>query len=195
MVFSQFHKTGITIELQVFICWRMNCRSYWKDILQGPKGGVPGAQEPRNFCCGAQSPTILLTGALILFWLWSPEPKRILRGAQSPAFSSLIIRVPDCIDSWLLPFCVSLCVNGHKETESEEKTVHNTLGRSQPFSMEGFLMYIACPIDNRVPEALFTRGVWGDAENLIRSVIVSKFINVTKHLANQLLHRDSHKIK
>ena len=25
--------------------------------------------------------------------------------------------------------------------------------------MEGFLLYIACPIDNRAPEALFTRGV------------------------------------
>ena len=49
-------------------------------------------------------------------------------------------------------------VNGHKETESEEKTVHNTQGRSQPFCMEGFLMYIACPIENRAPEALFTRG-------------------------------------
>ena len=36
-------------------------------------------------------------------------------------------------------------------------------GRSQPFCMEGFLMYIACPIDNRAPEALFTRGVRGRA--------------------------------
>ena len=34
-------------------------------------------------------------------------------------------------------------------------------GRSQPFCMEGFLMYLACPIDNRAPEALFTRGVRG----------------------------------
>ena len=48
-------------------------------------------------------------------------------------------------------------VNGHK-TESEEKTVHNKQGRSQPFCTEGFLMYIACPIENRAPEALFTRG-------------------------------------
>ena len=36
-------------------------------------------------------------------------------------------------------------------------------GRSQPFCMEGFLIYIACPIDNRVPEALFTRGFRGHA--------------------------------
>ena len=34
-------------------------------------------------------------------------------------------------------------------------------GRSQPFCIEGFLMYIAWPIDNRAPEALFTRGVGG----------------------------------
>ena len=32
-------------------------------------------------------------------------------------------------------------------------------GRSQPFCREGFPMYIACPIDNRTLEALFTRGV------------------------------------
>ena len=29
--------------------------------------------------------------------------------------------------------------------------------------MEGFLLYIACPIDNRAPEALFTRGFRGHA--------------------------------
>ena len=82
---------------------------------------------------------------------WSPdsflavEPGAQTHFARSPAFPSLIIRVPDCIDSWLLPFCVSLCVvNVHKETESEEKTVYYTQGRSQPFCMEGFLMYIAC---------------------------------------------------
>ena len=34
-------------------------------------------------------------------------------------------------------------------------------GRSQPFCMEGFLMYIACPFDNWAPEALFTRGFRG----------------------------------
>jgi len=49
-------------------------------------------------------------------------------------------------------------VNGHKETEAEEKTVHNTQGRSQPFCMEGFLMYIACPTDNRAPEGHFSLG-------------------------------------
>ena len=38
-------------------------------------------------------------------------------------------------------------------------------GRSQPFCIEGFLMYIACPIDNRAPESLFTNGVWGHAAN------------------------------
>ena len=49
-------------------------------------------------------------------------------------------------------------VNGHAEAECEEEIVHNTQGRSQPFCMEGFVMYIACPIDKRAPEALFTRG-------------------------------------
>ena len=94
---------------------------------QGPKGGVPGALEPWNLCCGARSPVILLTGALILFWLWSLEPKDILRGARSRAFSSLIIRVPRL--HWFLItafLCLFVRVNGHKETESEERTVHNT---------------------------------------------------------------------
>ena len=94
---------------------------------QGPKGGVPGALEPWNFRGGARSPIILLTGALILFWLCSPEPKDILRGAWSPAFSSLIIRVPRL--HWFLItafLCLFVRVNGHKETESEERTVHNT---------------------------------------------------------------------
>ena len=36
-------------------------------------------------------------------------------------------------------------------------------GRSQPFCIEGFLIYIVCSIDNRTPEALFTRGVRGHA--------------------------------
>ena len=101
--------------------------SSYPDNLQGPKGGVPGALEPWNFCFGARSPTILLTGALILFWLWSPEPKDILRGARSPAFSSLIIRVPRL--HWFLItafLCLFVRVNGHKETECEEKTVHDT---------------------------------------------------------------------
>ena len=66
--------------------------------IQGPKGG-PWSPEISAVEPGARSPTILLTGALILFWLWSPEHKHILRGARGPAFSSFIIRVPDCIDS------------------------------------------------------------------------------------------------
>ena len=40
-----------------------------------------------------------------------------------------------------------------------KKKTNKNQGRSQPFGMEGFLMYVACPIDNRGPEALFTRGV------------------------------------
>ena len=79
--------------------------------LRVPKG-FPEALEPWNFCCGARSPTILLTGTLILFWLWSPEPKHILPGVRGPAFSSLIIRVPRLhwFLNWLLPFRVCLCV-------------------------------------------------------------------------------------
>jgi len=36
-----------------------------------------------------------------------------------------------------------------------------TQGRSQPFCVRGFLVHIACPNDNRAPEALFTKGVRG----------------------------------
>ena len=39
-------------------------------------------------------------------------------------------------------------------------------GRSQPFCMERFLMYIACPTGKRGPEALFTRGVWRHAPSV-----------------------------
>ena len=86
-----------------------------KPTRQGPKGGVPGALEPWNFCCGARSPIILLTGALILFWLWRPEPKEILRGARSPAFSSLIIRVPKLHRFLITAFlCMFVRVDGHK---------------------------------------------------------------------------------
>ena len=55
--------------------------------IQDPKGGVPGALK---------------------FLLWSPEPYHFTDwspdsvfgcGPRSPAFSILIIRVPDCIDS------------------------------------------------------------------------------------------------
>ena len=91
------------------------------------KNAKGGSLEPWNFCCGARSPIIILTGALILFWLWSPEPKDILRGARSPAFSNLIIRVPRL--HWFLItafLCLFARVNGHKETESKERTVYNT---------------------------------------------------------------------
>ena len=104
---------------------------------QGPKGGGGSLEpwSPENFCCGARSPIILLTGALILFWLRSPEPKEILRGARSPAFSSLIIRVPR-LHRFLITafFCLFVRVNGRKETESEESTVHNT-------SIHGYSVY------------------------------------------------------
>ena len=84
---------------------------------QGPKGGggvVPGALEPWSPEISALEP-----GALSF--------KDILRGAWSPAFSSLIIRVSRL--HWFLItvfLCLFVCVNGHKETESEERTVHNT---------------------------------------------------------------------
>ena len=55
-----------------------------------------------------------LNGALILFWLWSPEPKEILSGVRSPAFSSLFIRVPRL--HWFLItafLCLFVRVNGH----------------------------------------------------------------------------------
>ena len=73
----------------------------YHSVARVPKGGSLEPWSPEIYALepGARSPTILLTGALVLFWLWSLEPKNILHGARSPAFSSLIIRVPDCIDS------------------------------------------------------------------------------------------------
>ena len=97
-------------------------------MFQGPKGGSLEPRSPENFCCGARSSIILLTGALILFWLWSPEPKEILRGARSPAFSSLIIGVPRLHRFLITAFlCLFVRVNGRKETESEESTVHTVI--------------------------------------------------------------------
>lgn len=58
-----------------------------------------------------------------------------------------------------LPFLV---LNVHTTDRGNPET---SQGRSKAFGMEGFLMYIACPIDNRVPEALFTRGVRGHASS------------------------------
>ena len=104
--------------IQTLWAWNV-CYSQHDRLIRVPKGGggpwSPGALK------------FLLTGALILFWLWSPEPKDILRGARSPAFSSLIIRVPRL--HWFLItafLCLFVRINGHKETESEERTVHNT---------------------------------------------------------------------
>ena len=67
---------------------------------QGPKGGGGGSLEPWSL------------GAL-KFLLWSPEPYHLKtfcaeRGAQR--FQVWSFEFPDCIDSWLLPFCVCLCV-------------------------------------------------------------------------------------
>ena len=96
-----------------------------------PKGGGGGSLEPWSPKISAVEPGASSfywqTGALILFWLWSPGPKDILRGARSPAFSSLTIRVPRL--HWFLItafLCFFVRVNGRKETESEERTVHNT---------------------------------------------------------------------
>ena len=90
---------------------------------QGPKGGGgPWSLGALKFLRWSPEP-----GALILFGLWTPEPKDILRGARNPAFSSLIIRVSRL--HWFLItafLCLFVRVNGHKETESEERTVHNT---------------------------------------------------------------------
>ena len=84
-------------------------------LFRVPKGGSLEPWSPEIFCRGARSPIILLTGALILFWLWSPEPKDILRGARSPAFSSLIIRVPRLhwflITAFLCLFVWIICHN------------------------------------------------------------------------------------
>ena len=112
------------IAVDFWVLRKRDEKRSWTRHLRVPKGG---SLEPWNFCCGARSPIIILTGALILFWLWSPEPKDILRGARSPAFSNLIIRVPRL--HWFLItafLCLFARVNGHKETESKERTVYNT---------------------------------------------------------------------
>ena len=87
------------VDLGTFIC----------DYLAGSQRGVPGVLEPWNFCFGARSLIILLTGALILFWLWSLEPKEIFCGAQSPAFLNLIIRDPR-LHWFLFIDCFSVCL-------------------------------------------------------------------------------------
>jgi len=111
-------------------------------LTQGPKGGFPGALKFLLWSLQPYQVTDWNPDSFLAVepGARSPEPKHILHGTQSPAFSSLIIRVPDCIDSWLLPFCVSLCVStGIKKQNLKRR--HNTQGRSQPFWMEGFLMY------------------------------------------------------
>ena len=65
----------------------------------GSQRGVPGALEPWNFCCGARSPMILLTGALILFWPWSPEPSIFKFDHLVPCLSqrkSILINIRAC---------------------------------------------------------------------------------------------------
>ena len=72
---------------------------------QGPKGGggVPGALEP---------------GALSFYWRepWSflgsgpQSPKTFCAELGTQHFQVWSFEFPDCIDSWLLPFCVCLCV-------------------------------------------------------------------------------------
>ena len=99
---------------------------------QGPKVGEGGSLEPWSPEISAVEP-----GALSFYWLepWSflgsgpQSPKTFCAepGARSPAFSSLIIRVSRL--HWFLItafLCLFVRVNGHKETESEERTVHNT---------------------------------------------------------------------
>ena len=58
---------------------------------------------------------------------------------------------------------LNLDLNSVSETDItltiyKKKQTNKNQGRSQPFCIEGFLMYIACPIDNRAPKALFARG-------------------------------------
>mgnify|MGYP006973414115 CR=1 FL=1 len=101
------------------------CHKFKGSTLQGPKGG------PRSPEISAEEP-----GALPFYWLepWSlfgsgarsPKTFCVEPGAQH--FQVWSFGFPDCVDSWLLPFCVCLVVhvNRHKETESEERTVHNT---------------------------------------------------------------------
>ncbi len=89
--------------------FQVYCIDYYSNqnlflIIQGLKGG---SLEPWSFCFGARSPIILLTGALILFCLWSLKPKEIFCGSQNPAFWNLIIRDPRLhFSCFMTAFCL-----------------------------------------------------------------------------------------
>ena len=98
-------------------------------------GGGPWSPGALKFLLWIPEPDHFTDWSPDTFWLWSPEPKEILRGARSPAFSSLIVRVPRLHRFLITAFlCLFVRVNGRKETESEESTVHNT-------SIRGYLVY------------------------------------------------------
>ena len=64
--------------------------------IQGPKGGLHGALK---FLLWSPEPYHFTDWSPDSFLAVEPELKHILRGARCPAFSILIIRVLDCIDS------------------------------------------------------------------------------------------------
>ena len=82
-------------------------------VVRVPKGGVPGALEPWSPEISAVEP-----GALSFYWLepWSffgcgaRSPKTFCAEPGAQHFQVWSFEFPDCIDSWLLPFCVCLCV-------------------------------------------------------------------------------------
>ena len=117
---------------------------------------LPWSPEPYHFTDWSPDSFLAVEPWAQTHFAWSPEPSIFKFDHSSSRLHWFLITAF---------LCFFVRVNGHKETESEEKTVHNTQGRSQSFCMEGFLMYIACPIDNRAPEAIFSRGVRGQFLN------------------------------
>ncbi len=111
---SLWHCTGLhvlfsnSVQLAPNTKWLFSgvhsSKRHRSSLLEGPLDQI-SALEPE-----ARSPVILLTGALILFWLLSPEPKEIFRVARNPAFWNLIIRVLRL--RWFL-FTAFLCLFVH----------------------------------------------------------------------------------
>ena len=98
----------------------------WPTSFRVSKGG---SLEPWSPEISALEP-----GARSFYWLepWTfsgcgaRSPKKFGAEPGAQHFEIWAFDFPDCIDSWLLLFCLFLRLNWYKETEYEERTVHNT---------------------------------------------------------------------
>ena len=131
---------AIFLMKEIYNNYSMSPRWIWSDkitnervaILRVPKGGVPGALEPWNFCCGARSPNIFTDWSPDTFLAVEPGAQRNFERSPEPhifKFDHSSSPLQYGILHWFLItafLCLFVRVNGHKETESEESTVHNT---------------------------------------------------------------------